>query len=57
MAEQDPEWWREAIPRFGMRSLFHALCDLGRDDCKKFIRYEPRNPNSAGRTVPASAGT
>jgi hypothetical protein len=32
MAEQAQEWWREAIPRFGMRSLFHALCDLGRDD-------------------------
>jgi hypothetical protein len=32
MAEQAQGWWREAIPRFGMRSLFHALCDLGRDD-------------------------
>lgn len=21
-------WWVEAMPRFGMRSLFHALCDL-----------------------------
>jgi hypothetical protein len=27
MAEQAQEWWREAIPRFGTRSLFYAPPD------------------------------
>jgi hypothetical protein len=38
------QWWREAIPRFGMRSLFHALCDLDHDDPEPILDYASGQP-------------
>ena len=60
MAEQAQEWWREAIPRFGMRSLFHALCDRMRDRAGIRCTHHDHRPALAclmiGELVFARAG-